>query len=114
MFNKQNLPTFRQEINEALEIIAKRHNVSMNIGNISFNSYEFTTKITCKSLTKSEPILKEYNGIKLGDRFRLNHKLFEVIDFKPNRPKNDVIIKEVMTDKEFKIRSASVKMALKK
>jgi hypothetical protein len=115
MFNKQNLPAFRKEINEALELIAKKHNVSMSIGNISFNSEEFTTKITCKTLAKlkasSEPLLKEYLGIKLGMKYPSAHGLLEVVDFKPSRPKNDVVLKSP-AGKLFKASSLTVKLAL--
>ena len=105
MFNSKNLDVFNAELTAALNVIAKKHNVNMTIGAITYNANQFTTKITCISLDSNvieESVIKEHEGLKLGMKYSSGNKMFEIIEFKPNRPKNDVIILELKTDKRYK------------
>jgi hypothetical protein len=46
-FNKQNLGQIRLDINAALAVVAKKHNIaSLTIGNIGFTENDFHTKLT--------------------------------------------------------------------
>lgn len=46
-FNKQTLKIMRQDIDSALEAVAKKHGVSFKLGNIRYTGSDFRTKLEC-------------------------------------------------------------------
>jgi hypothetical protein len=48
-FNKDNLGTIRTDIATALAEVSKKHGIFLAIGNISFDSDSFTTKLSASS-----------------------------------------------------------------
>lgn len=47
-FDSNILKELRKEINEALNLIGEKHNISLNIGNMTYTSSSFTSKLTCE------------------------------------------------------------------
>lgn len=45
-FDKQNLGTLRKEIDDALGAVAKKHGITLSIGNIRYSGSEMRTKLT--------------------------------------------------------------------
>jgi len=52
-FNKQNLKAIREELNAALETVAKKHGLQIGLGGISFTDGSFTTKMTVVTKSKN-------------------------------------------------------------
>lgn len=44
----------REEMNEALKTVAEKHNMILNVGNISYNDAEVNIKVNFKNLEKKE------------------------------------------------------------
>lgn len=69
-FDKSNLRILRKDIDSALATIAKKHGISLAIGNISYTDNEFTTKLTCLTIGKNAPkdadprLLKYANNVR--------------------------------------------------
>jgi hypothetical protein len=56
-FTKQNLGQVREDLNKALEQVAKKHGIVLNVGNISYRDESFTAKLI--ALIPSENSNKE-------------------------------------------------------
>lgn len=59
-FDRNNLDEIRADINAALESVAEKHGITLSIGNISYESTRFTTKLTAQTGDGSEHEQKEF------------------------------------------------------
>ena len=70
--NKSKITMFRGEFAIAVQQLEKEFGVSISLGNISYTSKEFRTKMTVTSGDKStEPTKDEFQ---VGDEVGINHK----------------------------------------
>ncbi len=72
MVTREQLRVITDEINTALAVIAAKHKINLRVGNTSFTSTEFTTKVHGSTIQTVKPIVIKDNG-------DLLHKLFKVI-----------------------------------
>lgn len=72
MVTKDQLRVITSEINAALAVIAAKHKINLRVGNTSFTSTEFTTKVHGSSTQTAKPIV-------VKDNSELLHKFFKVI-----------------------------------
>lgn len=76
-FNKQNLPSIRADINEALAAVAAKHGIVLSLDNISFTESTFSSKINAaivsgdtEDTSVSATLIKEFNE----NAFRFGYK----------------------------------------
>jgi len=111
-FDKQNLKTLREDINNALKSVALKHGINLGIGNITYDigGQRFTTRITATTMvntttslgglppnpksTLNNPIPFELAGFKIGDTFRFKTKVLKVMGYNPRKPKNCVDLQD--------------------
>lgn len=84
-FDSTNLKVIRKDIDAALKKVMEKHGIDLSIGNISFASGRFTTRLTGKvEVDKTnQELLKvpifEVNGFNVGDTFTHNTKTMKVV-----------------------------------
>jgi len=72
MINKEKVVKFRVDFAKAIAQLEKEYGVNIELGNISFNSNEFRTKMTVTSGEKVVRATKD--DFRVGDVVRINHK----------------------------------------
>ena len=107
----ETIKNFRVDFNEFKELLEEKYGLKINIGNISFNDYGFTTKMTC--MATSGDILddrkNEWNrecrkiGLKeedFGKVFELGES-YEIVGIRPRARKNNIIVVRKDNGKEY-------------
>lgn len=124
--NKSNLKTFRAEFAEAVKTLEKKHAVKIALGNISFSSEQFSSKITVQNLDGGgSPSVKNgtwrlyaylfnVNPEWEGRTFRTTNSAedLKIVGLNPRRPKNPVELIGVTSGKSFKCPIEYVKVFL--
>ncbi|MFA6569974.1 MAG: hypothetical protein WCT77_01920 [Bacteroidota bacterium] len=118
-FDRTNLKVLRQEIDNALASVAKKHQIALSLGAISFSGEEFHTKLQAviQSGNASGMSVKEIQAIKnvktYGDMYNVKEtdlnkmftyagKSYKFVGLMPSRPKYPVVGQDVRTGKKFK------------
>ena len=112
-FNKSNLPSFRDQFQKAIASLEKETGVKIDLGNISFNNTQFTTKLTVTAVgasgdtdkIKFEADAKRMYGIKpedYGRKFSSHTGTHKLVGLKPTSYKYPLIGEDVKTGKRFK------------
>ena len=70
--NKSKITKFRGDFEKAVAQLEKEHGVNISLGNISYTSNEFRTKMTVTSGDKSTEHTKD--EFQVGDKVGINHK----------------------------------------
>lgn len=121
MKNYMNFNAFRNDMNTAMEDLAKKYNITLTAGNISYDNSTFTIKVEGKrndidvakvQYMEALTYMKHY-GFTEDDyqkEFVLNNKRYSIIGFKPGN-KYDVITKRY-DGKQFAMVSSGVLRAL--
>lgn len=90
-FDRTNLRQIRKDLEEALKSVALAHDITIDLGNIRFSDDHFTSKLEARvknaSLSVTEQIVNAVSGTVIGTKFRVGGTTYEVIGYKPNRPK---------------------------
>jgi len=98
-FNKQNVTQLRQELTEVLTELGKKHNLTFNIGNISYDNASVHCKnfsvgiegaVSPKMLMLSSKL--GFNGSAYGGKFTHDGEEFTIISLKPKN-KRSIIAK---------------------
>jgi len=131
-FNKQTLGVLRNEIQNALNDIAKKHGLSsIDMKNISYNAEgtSFTTKLEARTLAKSidpsflqsQKRLFRMYGLpedSIGRQFQSGNQTFQITSFDSKKPKFPVLAKLVVggriTERGFKFPIERAKSLLEK
>ena len=101
-FNKASLATVRKEIDMKLKELSAL-GLDISIGNISFDSDSFTSKLTCRIRGGEDEYAKDFkrNAIyfdmkpeQLNQSFKDNGKTFKLRGFKPRARTNIVIVED--------------------
>jgi hypothetical protein len=107
-FDRPTLTKFRKDFSDAVKELEKNYGVKLDIGNISFNSEQFTSKLTTTIVREGEDpekakAMKEiktygfrYNITEndYGKVFTANGKVFTFVGLKPKSPKFPVLGKD--------------------
>lgn len=114
-FNRNNVEIFRESIASALNEVAERHGISVELGAIRFTEGKFTSKITAlASGNPEEERQVDFNrycsnfGIKpdaFHDRFIAQGTWYTVCGIKPRSRKYPIIARQEGTDKQYKFRT---------
>lgn len=123
-FSNQEFKRFRERFKEVVEPLQKEFQISIDIGNINYNSDQFTSKITCinlegEKLTENSDIERvkwdsccEKFGLTsedFGKEITIRNRLFKVVGIAPNARKNCILIEEIATGKVFKTSTNALK-----
>jgi hypothetical protein len=93
-FNKENLSDLRTQIQNALNAVAEKNGITLQLRNISFGDTSFRSTIEAKiagAKAKDYSELYPYLNLpKIGAKFKVNGTVYEVIEHAINRPKYPV------------------------
>ena len=120
--NKKTLKQFRTEFAETVKDLESKFGLVLSIGNISYNSDQFTTKLTCTAVgdlsegkSREEAQFKA-NAPKFGfqpedynKEVTIHGETFRFVGFKPNARKNTCVILDVSKDKKYVCRAGAIR-----
>lgn len=96
--DKQFLNTFREELNEDLESLAKKYGITLRAGSCTYEpNIGFTFKLEGKlplDAKAQATVSNSYGFPPIGTTFKSNFKCFTVIEYAPSRPKYPIIAKD--------------------
>ena len=112
---KHKLEAIRVAVNKALKEVEAEHNVSLELGNIRYNSSTFTSKIEGTFLgdgTKEDKEKEDFKALMVvrghkdladyyGKQIQLDNQVFKVVGCKPRSPKNCIVIQSISNHKEY-------------
>lgn len=120
-FDRNSFNAFREDVEKALEDVAKKYEVEITSGNISYSGVEFTLQLKCISNeggTNGKKLLFEQQcsiyGFKKEDyerEFILDKKRFKLVGFNPSSPKNNCQIVCLANGATYKCNDSVVKLA---
>lgn len=102
------------DIQSALDAVAKRYGVQIKVGNSRFSNTNCTTKIDISTVNEGGTVMTkeatDFNrfaasfGItkKLGDTFDFRYDTYEIVGLKPRSSKYPVLAKNLSNGKTFK------------
>jgi len=102
------------DIQSALDSVAKRYGVQIKVGNSRFSNTNCTTKIDISTVNEGGTVMTkeatDYNryassfGLtkKLGDTFEFRYDTYEIVGLKPRSSKYPVLAKNLSNGKTFK------------
>ena len=113
IFTKPVLKTLRTDIDAALAAVAAKHGITLDIGNISFDSNSFRTTLSAKSSDVAvENDSSEFDryaarfGIKkeaFNEMFSFQGDMFTVVGIKPRSTKYPLLAKQRSNGKTYKL-----------
>ena len=121
IFNKNNFNVFREDVEAALKDVAKKHNIQITCGNISYSDIDFTLQLDCVNNQNGEDgkkiLFEKYcslYGFEKSDyerEFNMDNKRFKLVGFNPNSPKNNCTIVCINNDAAYKCNDSVIKLA---
>jgi len=121
-FTNTNLDQIRADIKKALNEIGQKHGISLDMGNISYESTKFSSKITGTVGDGSEHAKKEFERncwryqipeSWYGKQFTADGQTFEITGITTRARKNPINFKDVKTNKSYKAAASYVKRFIK-
>jgi len=129
-FSKPFFQTFRPDLNAALELLAKKHGISLSAGNITFDPVNGTATIKVLASTKSKgnprQDVRDNKDVATYSRWRLMLGLppllsefidrgerFSIVGMRVGGPYKSVICKSLVSNKLYKFRSQDLIRILK-
>ena len=117
--NKSTLAKFREDFNKHIESFCKENNVNMTIGNIKYNDFQFSTKMTVdvslpgrdskKENFETYCVIMGLNKSDYNKKFTSRGKTYCVYDIEPRNRKYPIIAKEQSTGKLYKFTVDAIK-----
>ena len=109
--NKETVNNIAKEMNAFAITVAEKYGVKFKPKGGSFTSESFSPSIRFEIIAGQTSngdnvsvaeinILKIY-GFELGQKVKMNNKSFEIVGAKPRATKNNIIIRDVYTKKDF-------------
>lgn len=121
-FNKAEFAIFRKDVEEALEEVAKKHGITIESGKIKYQEYDFTMELKAKKVNEGADVQKEkferlcslygFAPEQYKVEFVSNGKLFQLVGFNTNKPKNCCSLYCVTNGKTYQCNDELVKQAL--
>lgn len=118
MINEKKIRSVQEKIKAALAQIEKEENVKIDFGSISYNAAFYGSKMTVKTLEKTDTVSKTYEGICkrmgftqniIGMQFRGTNGVYEITEIKTRNRTYPVIAKSLSTGKMYKYTVSQVK-----
>lgn len=121
-FDKQNLPVIRNELNDALKLVAEKFGIDISLGAISFQENNFTTKLTVVTKSNDEvntnpkwkidfqrnAVFLGFSPSDFGKTVTSGTKEYVLVGAQPRKP--NVIVLEKSSGKHFTIPATQVKL----
>jgi hypothetical protein len=121
-FDKTNLLTIREILNKKLEELRKETGIKFSINNISYNTYNFSTKLEAVIENKIKENFREHfnqyailfglNNEDYGKSFKKGNKTFTIARIDPRKRKMPIIC-SASDGKEYKFTPEIIKLYLK-
>jgi hypothetical protein len=121
-FSRSDVRSINSEIEQAIQSIAKRYGLRIEVGNARYSSTEINTKVKVSVVdtktgvgitkeAKAYELLAPQNGIrvKLGEEVTLRGKRFIVKGWNTRSPKYPIVAEEVSSGKSYKLNPLSLK-----
>jgi Cdc6-like AAA superfamily ATPase len=118
MINESKIKTIQDKIKAAILKIEAEENIKIDFGTISYNKAFYTSKITVKTLEKTEDVSDVYKTICrrlgftqniIGMRFHGTNGIYEIVDIKTKNRTYPIIAKSLTSDKMYKYSVAQIK-----
>lgn len=96
MINKKMLKEFRGDFTETVKDLEKKYGIKLELGNISFDSSDFRTKLIGTNVgnRKVDPNINTNNpNTLIGKTILLRGTKYTITNYKSNRPKYPYVIK---------------------
>jgi hypothetical protein len=111
MINEAKIKKIQDKIKAAILQIEAEENVKIDFGTISYNKAFYTSKMTVKTLEKTEAVGDVYKAICrrlgftqniIGMRFHGTNGIYEIVDIKTKNRTYPIIAKQVSGIKTYK------------
>ncbi len=111
MINENKIKKIQDKLKLAILQIEKEENIKIDFGSISYNKAFYTSKMTVKTLEKTEAVGDVYKSICrrlgftqniIGMRFNGTNGVYEIVDIKTKNRTYPIIAKQVSGDKTYK------------
>lgn len=122
-FNKSNFEAFRKDVEAALKEVSKKYEVEIKTGKIKYSEYDFTMEIKSVKINEDVNIQQEkFNQVcylynftpdQYKVEFSSNGKVFQLVGFNTNKPKNCCSLYCVTDGKTYQCNDEMVRRALK-
>lgn len=122
-FNKKSFEAFRKDVEDALNEVAKKYEVQLKTGKIKYGEYDFTMELKSTKINEDKDIQQEkFNQVcalygftpeQYKVEFNSNGKVFQLIGFNTNKPKNCCSLYCVTDGKTYQCSDEMVHRALK-
>jgi hypothetical protein len=118
MINETKIKKIQDKIKSAILQIEAEENVKIDFGTISYNKAFYTSKMTVKTLEKTEAVGDVYKAICrrlgftqniIGMRFNGTNGVYEIIDIKTKNRTYPIIAKQVSGIKTYKYSVEQIK-----
>lgn len=121
-FDKATFKVLRPEIDKALAAVGEKYGISLKMGNVSYSSFEFRTKVEAKiigaEVAKPAFISNPFDYSEMlgypaiGTEFKMQGKNFKVVSHEPQRPKYPIVAEDMRTGKKYKFTLETIKASL--
>ena len=111
MINETKIKKIQDKLKAAILQIEKEENVKIDFGSISYNKAFYTSKMTVKTLEKTEAVGDVYKAICrrlgftqniIGMQFNGTNGVYEIVDIKTKNRTYPIIAKQVSGIKTYK------------
>ena len=118
MITNSKISTLQEKIKSAIEQIAKEENVKIDFGSITYNKAFYASKMTVRTLEKTEAVCDVYKAICrrlgftqniIGMRFNGTNGVYEIVDIKTKNRTYPIIAKSLTGIKMYKYSVNQVK-----
>ena len=106
-FTKTEFNNFRNDVENALNEVAKKYSLNIHAGNITHDEFDFTMQLKCKKIGCEKEKFEAYcslYGFKKTDylrEFTLDNEKFQLIGFNLSASKNNCNIRNVKNGKIY-------------
>ena len=92
---RQSLEAFRKDFKSAVKDLEAQYGIKVDLGNITYDSTMFRTKMTVTKRNENVVVPSDNASPTelIGRTISLKGEKYEVVDYKPSRPKYPMVIK---------------------
>jgi len=118
MINEAKIRKIQDKLKAAVLKIESEENVKIDFGSISYNKAFYTSKMTVKTLEKTEAVGDVYKAICqrlgftqniIGMKFNGTNGIYEIVDIKTKNRTYPIIAKSLNSDKTYKYTVEQIK-----
>lgn len=121
--DKEKIKQFRGDFDKAVEALADRYSVSIDLGNIRYDAHQFTSKITVTEIAEGvDPedakwieSLRKYGYVygldedSYGAKLSRGGEIFDIVGIKPRATKYPIVARKRSDGKLYKLQPDAVR-----